>query len=65
MNMTESCNEINELCNKINAEMPKTLEDVSRAMDKIQKDMLWNKVCSIERKLNIIIEMLGDNYGEK
>ena len=65
MNMTESCNEINQLCNKINAEMPMTLEDVSREMERIQKEMLWNKVCSIERKLNKVIEMLGDKNGEK
>lgn len=42
-----------------------SLEDIIPTMDKIQKDMLWNKVCSIEKKLNIIIEMLGDKNGEK
>ena len=38
----------------------KTLDDVIATMDKIEKDMLWNKVCDCEKKLDKILEMLGD-----
>lgn len=41
-----------------------TVEEVSNTMDKIQKDMLWNKVCRLEEKLDRILEMLGDAHGE-
>ena len=38
----------------------KTLDDVIAAMDKIEKDMVWDKLCSCEKKLDKILEMLGD-----
>lgn len=37
-----------------------SLEDIAPTMDKIQKDMLWDKVCNLEKKMDKIIEMLGD-----
>lgn len=65
MNMTESCNEIIELCNKINAEMPMTLEEIPSRMEMIREQMLWDKVCSIEKKMDKILKLLGDKYAEK
>ena len=38
----------------------KTLDDVIAAMDKLEKDMVWNKLCDCEKKLDKILEMLGD-----
>lgn len=38
----------------------KTLDDVIAAMDKLEKDMVWDKLCSCENKLDKILKILGD-----
>ena len=38
----------------------KTTEDVMAAMDKLEKDMVWDKLCSCENKLDKILKILGD-----
>ncbi|MCI2160889.1 MAG: hypothetical protein LKK39_03095 [Oscillospiraceae bacterium] len=38
----------------------KSIEDVIATMDKIEKDMVWDKLCRCEKKLDKILEILGD-----
>mgnify|MGYP000901784115 CR=1 FL=1 len=38
----------------------KTLDDIIAAMDKLEKDMVWDKLCSCENKLDKILKILGD-----
>jgi hypothetical protein len=38
----------------------KSIQDVMATMDKIEKNMVWNKLCDCEKKLDKILEMLGD-----
>ena len=38
----------------------KTTEDVMASMDKMEKDMVWDKLCSCENKLDKILKILGD-----
>lgn len=63
--MEKTLNQLSKKLNTVSDNCINSLEDIAPTMDKIQKDMLWNKVCSIEKKLNKVIEMLGDKNGEK
>ena len=38
----------------------KSIQDVIAAMDKLEKDMVWDKLCSCENKLDKILKILGD-----
>ena len=38
----------------------KSIQDVIAAMDKLEKDMEWDKLCSCENKLDKILKILGD-----
>ena len=50
--MQETCDYIQK-CNE-----PKTMEDVAINMERIQKNMEWNKMCSIERKVDLLNDKL-------
>lgn len=65
--MNQNIKEIETLAAELSAMNIKTLDDVIAAMDSIQKEMLWNKVCDnsrkldrLEEKVNRILEILGD-----
>lgn len=65
--LAESIRNMQRTCDRINTDRPMTLEDVSREMERIEKKMLWNKVCEnnrkiclLDEKLDMIIEKLGD-----
>ncbi len=50
----------------------KSVEGIPAVMDAIQKEMLWNKACDnnkrldrLEEKIDRILELLGDVNGRK
>lgn len=66
----ENTKMIKELSKKLEIVVAKNIEtfdDVINAMDRIQKQMLWDKVCSnsdkldrLNEKMNLILEKLGE-----
>lgn len=66
--LSESIKNITETCDRINADRPMTLEDVSREMERIEKKMLWDKVCENNRKINLLnekLDMIIEKLGGK
>ena len=66
--LLESIKNITETCDRINADRPMTLEDVSREMERIEKKMLWDKVCENNRKINLLnekLDMIIEKLGGK
>ena len=62
--MEKTLNQLSKKLNTVSDNCINSLEDIVPTMDKIEKDMLWDKVCSLERKMNKIIEMLGDRNAK-
>ena len=62
--MEKTLNQLSKKLNTVSDNCINSLEDIAPTMDKIQKDMLWDKVCSLERKMNKIIELLGDRNAK-
>ena len=62
--MEKTLNQLSKKLNTVSDKSINSLEDIIPTMDKIQKDMLWDKVCSLERKMNKIIELLGDRNAK-
>lgn len=68
IDLAESIESMQDTCDYIQkCNEPKTMEDVAINMERIQKNMEWNKMCSIERKvdllndkLDMILKKLGD-----
>lgn len=62
--MEKTLNQLSKKLNTVSDKSIHSLEDIIPTMDKIEKDMLWDKVCSLERKMNKIIELLGDRNAK-
>ena len=59
--LLESIRHMQETCDRIDIENDTmTMEKIADRMEQIEKKMLWDKVCNLEKKMDKIIEMLGD-----
>lgn len=62
--MEKTLNQLSKKLNTVSDNCINSLEDIAPTMEKIQKDMLWDKVCNLEKKMDKIIEMLGDRNAK-